>query len=412
MMRIVRHRLVPIIFSRLTTSAAGMLASIALARALGPAGLGAYANLVATAGIAGTLLCMGMEIPYNLAATEEPRSGGNLLALVAGQASAALPIAALIWLVLHGLGNAPGASPIPFALVTAAFVLNQLTQPVMSGLQKQVWVNVAMAGLLVAQAVTITLLAAHALASVPVAVMINVAALALLGLGALALLLRGRRRGFSYRHALRDLFQQGRHYAFATLSGIVRLRIGIVLMGWYLPAHAIGNYQILQTLTEVLYLVPVTVSTYVLSVPLQGAALRREAMRAAVASCLVTLACGAGAAVVLPVVVPAFYGAGFAAVVRFGPLMLTGAVAFAVAKGISSYFSRMGWARLVTRVEIATTVAALVAFAVLVPVGGLGGAVWSFVAASWFGALVYAGLLVRMTPRRARFDPRFERRAA
>ncbi len=391
--RLFRHRLVAIICSRLTMSAAGMLVGIALARALGPAGLGDYAHLIATVAIVGTFLCMGMEIPYNLAATGNPHGGGNLLLLVAGQAAVTLPVAGLIWLVLDCTGNGPGGSPMLFALVAAAVVLNQLTQPVMSGLQKQVWVNIAMAILLLMQGLALMLLSRRGIASMPIAVMIYVLVLGLLGLVALALHWRGREVSFAYAQTVRDLFAQGRHYILATLGGILRLRIGIVLMGWYVPAHDIGNYQIMQTLTEVLYLIPVTVSTYVLSARMEGAALAQEAMRAALASCTITILCVLGVSIALPFAVPLLYGPGFGAAVTYGPLMLSGAVAFAVAKGISSWFSRMGRAALVTRVEVATTVVALAAFVMLVPAEGLRGAVWSFVIASWFGACVYAALL-------------------
>lgn len=398
-MPLLRHRLVGMVCSRLVASATGMFVGIALARALGPAGLGAYANLVAIAGIVGALFCMGMEIPYNLAATTDPRGGGNLLRMAAGQAACALPVAGLIWFAFDRTGAMPAISPMLFALVTGAFVFNQLTQPVLNGLQQQVRSNLAMAVLLAGQAGAITLLAAWALADVTSAVGLYVVVLALLGLGALALHWRDCHTGFSYRDAFCGLFSQGRHYLLATVGGVVRLRIGIVLMGWYLPAHDIGNYQVMQALTEVLYLVPVTVSSYVLSVRGEAPIVAREAARAALASVAVTLLCVAGLGVALPYLVPFLYGPGFGAVVAHGPLMLTGAIAFALGKGVSAYFSRMSWARIVMGVETATTAMALAAFAVLVPIGGLGGAVWAFVAASWFGALAYLWILAVMIMR-------------
>ena len=404
-MMLLRHRLAGIVCSRLVASATGMLVGIALARALGPAGLGGYANLVAVAGVAGALCCMGMEVPYNLAATADRRSGGNLMRLAAGQATCALPVAGLIWLALDRADIAPAASPVLFAFVTAAFVLNQLTQPVLSGLQQQVRVNLAMAALLIVQAAAIMLLAAHALAGVITTAVLYSAVLAMLGLGALAFQWNERRAGFSYREAFRDLFAQGRHYLLATLGGVLRLRIGIVLLGWYLPAHEIGNYQVMQTLTEVLYLVPVTVSTYVLSARGSAPLVAREAARAAFVSAAITISCVAVLAIALPYLVPFLYGPGFAGVVAHGPLMLTGAIAFAVAKGVSAYFSRMGWARLVMGVEISTTAVALAAFAALVPAGGLGGAVLAFVAASWFGALAYLWILIGMIMRGTAITP-------
>ena len=402
---LLRHRLVGMVCSRLVASATGMFVGIALARALGPAGLGAYANLVAMAGIVGALCCMGMEIPYNLAATTDPRAGGNLLRMAAAQAACALPVAGLIWLACASAGVMPATSPLLFALVTGAFVFNQLTQPVLSGLQRQVRSNLAMALLLAAQAGAITLLAAWAWANVTSAAALYSAVLALLGLGALALHWRDRRTGFSYREAFRGFFSQGRHYLLATVGGVVRLRIGIVLMGWYLPAHEIGNYQVMQALTEVLYLVPVTVSTYVLSTRGEVPVVAREAVRAAFASCAVTVLCAAGLAFALSYLVPLLYGPGFAAVAAHGPLMLTGAVAFALSKGVSAYFSRMSWSRIVMGVETTTTAMALLAFAVLVPAGGLGGAVWAFVAASWFGALAYLWILAVMIMRGTAVGP-------
>lgn len=404
-MLLLRHRLAGIVCSRLVASATGMLVGIALARALGPAGLGDYANLVAVAGVVGALCCMGMEVPYNLAATADRHGGGNLLRLAAMQAACALPVAGLIWLALDRAGGAPDASPLLFALVTATFVLNQLAQPVLSGLQQQVWANLAMAGLLAVQAGTIMLLAAQALASLTTTAALYSLVLATLGLGALACRWNERRAGFSYRETFRDLFAQGRHYLLATLGGVLRLRIGIVLMGLYLPAHDIGNYQVMQALTEVLYLVPVTVSTYVLSARGSASMLAREAARAALASCAITVFCVAGLAIALPVVIPFLYGPGFAAVVAHGPLMLTGAIAFALAKGVAAYFSRMGWSRLVMRVEIATTAVAFAAFAALVPAGGLAGAVRAFVAASWFGAFAYLWILVGMIVRGTAIGP-------
>lgn len=410
--RLLQHRLVAVICARLGASAAGFLVGIALARALGPAGLGDYAGLVAAAGIAATLLCLGTEIPYNLAATSDRRAGGNILVVAAGHAACAFPLAGLAWLILAGAGNAPGTSPVAFALLTAAFVLNQLAQGIMSGLQKQVQVSLILTALLAAQAAAIVALAAFGLADEPAVVMIYTAVLAFPGLAALALHVRGRRTDFSYRAAIGAIFGEGRQYFLGTLAGVLRLRAGIVLMGWYMPARDIGSYQIMQTVTEVLYLVPVTVSTYILSLPGEGGPLARDAARAGLASCAITALCALAAVAALPYAVPWLYGPGFEPVLVHGPLMLTGAVAFAVAKGVSAYFSRMGWARLVTRVEVSTAAVALVAFAFLVPDGALAGAVWSFVIAAWFGALAHVAQLARMLRRATACCPAPQERRA
>ena len=391
-----RHKLLPTIVSRLSTSAAGMIVGIALARTLGPNSLGSYANLVANASIVGTLLCFGMEIPQNLRAARTPDIAGNLLLLVDFHAACSGVAGCIIWFGMDIFGIKPNSSAVSFGIVVAVLVLNQLTQPVLSGIQRQIHCNITMTALLLLQAVALLVSFYSGIASVELAIIIYAVSLGSLYFLSLTSVFKTRIAAFPYGTAFKDAIGEGKHYILSTFSGIVRLRASIVIMGWYLPHDKIGNYQIMQSITEVLYLVPVTISTYIISSRKSGHDLIREIFIANISSVGITTACVIGISITLPFLVPLIYGEGFELAIQLGPVMLSGSIAFAVAKGISAYLSRLEMARTITWIEISTTVVALVSISILIPQAELVGAAWGFTIASWFGAFCYAFCAIRV----------------
>lgn len=398
---LIRHQLLWIIVSRLAVSAAGLLAGIVLARTLGPAGFGAYANLLASAAIIGTFLCLGTETPYTLRAARNSTEDAGLLRLIGIHAMLSLPITLAVWVGMEWLSPATRPSWLLIPTV-AAFILYQLTFPVMSGWQRQKIANVIAAFLLLLHAglvFTFSRTGAHLL---PIALMSYIVSLAGLYVAALLLASPPPNRGLGYGATALSLLQEGRAFLLATAFGIIRIRANVVLLGWYRPSTEIGNYQIMQTFMEVLFLIPVTVSTYLLSSRVDGRIFLRAARAATIASCAITALMAAAIAVALPWIIPGLYGKGFEDAVALGPLMLSSAIAFAITKGIAAYFAKTGHAALIARLELWTTCIFLAATILLIQQWGVAGAVYGFMAATWLGAGLHLFCVMRMLRQRER----------
>lgn len=392
---LIRHQLLWIIVSRLAVSAAGLLAGIVLARTLGPAGLGAYANLLASAAIIGTFLCLGTEVPYNLRAARSSTEGVGLLRLIGIHAILSLPITLVAWVGMGWLS--PAARPSWLLIPTvAAFILYQLTFPVMSGWQRQKIANVIAALLLLLHASLVLAFSRTGTNLLPIALMSYIGSLAGLYAAALVLGSSPPERKLSYGATALSLLQEGRAFLLATAFGVIRMRANVALLGWYRPSIEIGNYQIMQTFMEVLFLIPVTVSTYLLSSGADGRTLLREARATTMASCAITALMAAAIALALPWIIPGLYGEGFQDAVALGPLMLSSALAFAITKGIAAYLAKIGHAALIARLELGTTCVFLTATIILIRQWGLVGAVYSFMAAAWLSAGLHLLCVVRV----------------
>jgi O-antigen/teichoic acid export membrane protein len=377
-------------------SGAGLLLGIVLAHALGPTGLGNYASVMASAVIIGTLLSFGTEIPYNIRAAHDPDQGIGLLTLIGLQATFSLPIAGVIWLVLRSVDRtaAPSWLMVPAA---AAFILNQLTLPVLSGLQRQITGNIIASVLLLLQALTIFLISrVQTQLLLPIAISCYIVSLIILYIVSVAALVKRGIHDFKLLTISKDLIREGKVYLLATACGVIRLRANVAILAWLTPASEAGNYQILQTCMEVLFLIPVAASTYILSSRSEGSDLFSEAIAAGSVSCVATALGALAIACALPSLVPLLYGSGFDQVVRFGPLMLTGAVAFAISKGVAAYLAKLRRASLITQLELVITMVFVASTVPAIKSWGLAGAIYSFQAATWIGALLYLSCFVRV----------------
>jgi O-antigen/teichoic acid export membrane protein len=394
------HKLLWIIATRFGVSAAGLLVGIVLARTLGPDGLGTYANLLASAVIIGTVFCLGMEVPYNMRAARHPNEGTGLLLLIGGQALLGIPVAAAIWFGLGWIDEAARPSWLLIPAV-AAFTLNQLTLPVLSGSQRQITANLVAGVLLVVHAGVVFAVSRTSISVLPVAIVSYIGSLLGLYLVAVGSRLRTGRGKFEYGPVAVSLLGEGRAYLLATACGILRMRANVALLGWHSSSSEIGNYQIMQTFMEMLFLIPLSVSTYLLSSRNEGRDFLAQARVTTAASFAITAVAALAIALALPWIVPVLYGKGFEQAVALAPFMLAASVAFAITKGAAAYFARTGHAALVTRLEFMTTCVFLAAAIPSIERWGLSGAVYSFLAATWSGAILHLFCFARIIRRRA-----------
>lgn len=386
--RYIRHRLLWIIASRFCTSAAGLLVGVVVAHTLGPGGLGAYANLLGFAVIVGTFCCLGMETPYNLRAAKRASDPTGLLLLIGFQAIASVPLATAVWFFIKSIYPGIGLNWL-FVPAVVCFILYQLTFPVLSGMQRQMTANLSAALFLVIHAAFVFFVArnlANPLTPTVVSYILSLAALylsAFIGQGKPYLVRPGHTRIPQF------LFGEGRPYLLATACGIIRIRGNVVILGWSASSQDIGNYQIMQTFMEALFLISVTTSSYLLSSQSEGAALFKQVYAVGSKSCIITAVAAIFVALVLPCFIPIIYGAGFHKAVVFSPILLTSAIGFSITKSSAAYLAKIGHASLITRLEFATTSLFLISAIPLTSLWGLEGAIYSFTGATWTGAALH-----------------------
>lgn len=392
-LRLIMHPLIPVLTSRFALSGAGFVCGVSLAHILGPTNLGIYSYIVSTASILAVVLSLGADVPYNIHAARRPSATANFLRMAFGQALAVSLIVPLVWMAIRYLGApAPGTSLLLLGVVFA-MVLNQLSYSVSAGAQKQVQVNLILAALIVSQPLGVYALTRAGVGPIGSAVAAYVAVYVLAMTVSYFILIKRREDDFPYLSLFKSVTFEGRHNLLSTVSGIVRIRGPIIILSAYAPSSSVGVYLVAQTLTELLYLVPVSISTSILSLTSSGPALFRESLKYAATGVGITLGAVLFLSFLLDHLVPLLYGPEFIAVIGYGRIMLWGAVAFSVAKCLSSFLYKVGSGGIAARVELGSTVAFLVLAPLMIKTWGVQGAAWSFVITSWLPAIAYGAVI-------------------
>jgi O-antigen/teichoic acid export membrane protein len=369
----------------------GFATSIVVARALGPQGRGVLALIGVLSDIVIWFATLGLGSAYAYLAGKGsvPRAAllGNclLLALALGAVAAAGVLAGAGWLLAAPFRGVTAwqlvlaAAALPFAAVT--FLLGNIL--IGAGLVR------AQAALQVGSAAFMAAASAVALLGLGLGVdgmvVVLVASAVLVAAAHLGILWRAW--GLSFRGALpigRQAIAYGLKAYVGTITSYVWLRADVVLLNLFAGPAAVGHYSLAGNLAEKLWLLDASVGRAVL--PRVIAAGRREAaVLAARASRNLLFVTGVAAAVLAaasPWLVPFLYGEAFRPAVAPLVLLLPGIVVQSAARCVAGYYSgQLGRPQVYSTISAVTMVAALLAYAALIPgLGAVGAAIGSTLA--------------------------------
>lgn len=378
---------------RLSTSGVGFVASIFIARGLGPRGRGEYALPVAIAGIAVALSHVGLEHANIFLASRKMSlrtlwANATFVGVVAGVAACLTLIVASLAAGPQMFGGLPdswiavAALQVPILLLTLYWVgLLQLDGRLVAASRARLAGAVVLAGLsgllLLAELATpFRALIAWGVATVVVW---------------LILLILCARSGLAGRELDWSAIRRGLTFGLKTYIGVtlffLLLRIDQLLVAGFLGLRAVGIYSLAVVLAEFLWLFTESFAAALLhhQVRAEEGAERRLGDATARMSLLVSLGVAILAWVAAPIAVRLAYGTEFEDVVWPFRLLLPGVVALSVQRPMGAVIVKEGRVWLVSVFGAGAVAVNLAANVVLLPWIGVEGA-------SIASALSYAGL--------------------
>lgn len=387
--------------ARLVNLALGAVAGVVIARELAPLGRGQYAVVVTTAGTAIALSHLSVEQAH-LSMWRTTALRRTLVANAVVLAAAVGCVAALTaYAVVHELGPArvPVYSSAAMAVALAAVPVSILVLYTNSLVALSGRVDRLNRGLLLSAIVqTTTLVALAALDQLTVTAVVVVWSLtASVPLVATLPVLRPRARHLS-RRVMRAELARGARYHLGGALLFLLFRADIFLVNALRSAEEVGLYALAVTLAELLYVLSDSVAQTI--VERQAGADRRDAAGITALAVRVSLV-GAGAAmialaVVVPIGLPAVYGADFRGSVSPFVLILPGVLAFAASRPIAALLATLDMAWVVTGLSAGAFALNIFLGIVLIPRLGIDGAALASTIA--YTALA-AGYLVAATQR-------------
>jgi O-antigen/teichoic acid export membrane protein len=407
---IARSRFVRQVSGTLSARAAivilGLVASVVVARTLGPSGRGEYAVAVAVSAIAVQVSNLGLHTSSSWAAAQRPDLVGKLLAngVVASLTIGAIAIAAMSIAVIL----VPSLLPVPpglFALVLVSIpvgLLYLVLVNLMLGIQRVRLYN----GLELANR-TLSVLVTAVMAAV--GILTSFAAYAAVVGSAVAAALAGMvlvRRRYGGARPDKDLFVglagYGLRSYLASMFTLLLLRVDLVLVQYLLGSTQAGLYSIAVGLAEIVYLAPVVISTLLfprLTAQRDDAVRWHEARRALVVVGAVAAVLALTAGVLGNSIVFVLYGPEFAESVPALYWLLPGIVFLSAHTVLMHYFYAVGTPTVAVAAPLAGWVLNLFLNVVLIPQVGI-------VGASLASSLAYGVVLVISLTWFARSRPR------
>jgi antigen flippase len=324
---------------------AGIVSSIVTARTLGPVGRGAYFYVITLAGMATQFGNLGLPSSnvYSLARNEAllPKLAGNAfwISLVVGGAAAAAT------LLVDAVSGSPRVSATWFVLLIVPPTLyGLLGSNLLVGLSRIRDYNLFQLG---STGLQLILVVVAGLLHPSVAVFLGISALTGT-VGAAWLLVILRRLGRISWQFHWTLVRQNVRYAAkaysATVLGYAVSRAGVFLLRSFADKSQLGIYSVAVQFSDVLIIVPATVSMVLFPELLRsGAAGRfsrttRAATYVGLAMTILSLCTG----VVATFVVPLLFGRAFAPASTVLWVMLPGVLALSVANIMSQYLATHG----------------------------------------------------------------------
>lgn len=396
---------------RLAAAVVGLVASVAISRALGPHGRGVYAVAVAIATVAFTVGTVSLHraLQYEWSRGPEPERLGRAALVAGGWGGVASALAAAA-IIAAWPGPVPGWGIVGLALAAVPALV--LSAHVTTLLVLHERPAAAAGAALLACAVQTVLLTAGAMAGVLTPTMV-VAMWVLAGMLTLAFALRRLPRGTAGAGSTggaalaRTLLRRGARYHTGYLANHLLLRGDILLVAALRGTREAGLYSLAVAVTE-----PITLATTAVAQSGWAAQARGEGGDRYTAQLAgVALATGAllavAAAVLAGPMVPLLFGAAFAPAVPALLARLPGVVALGMREPLDVALSRRDRAALSSSAAVAALLVNVPLNLLLIPRwGGVGAGVASSVAyaiqlaviAGWF--LRDAGLpAVALLPR-------------
>jgi O-antigen/teichoic acid export membrane protein len=365
--------------AQVVTALGGFLTSIAVARILGPDGLGAYTVALSLLLVLGAIGSLGLEngIAWSVAGGRwAPRSAlrdSQLLAIVLGIVGVGVVVAARV-----AFPDAFAGMSVEVTAIAAAGL------PFLISWQYSRWLAVArdryeafvVPPALVTVLALVLCAAGAALDDVRGMVIGLSVAYALTALIALADAIRSRpsaegRRGWP---PLREATSFGIRANAATALQLLNFRIDLFVLSAVVTGDDLGTYATAVSVTSVMFLVPQTLAQVVFprvaalttdtSLHEQRSIVEAKALRHV---SLITLISLPVVAVAMAIAIPLLFGRDFDDAIVLGLILLPGCALFGIASVLAATINGRGFPGFSLRAAAISTPVALVLYAVLIP---------------------------------------------
>ena len=361
----------------------GVGTSAVLARALGPAGHGAYAAAVTFGGLGVHAVSLGLPGANNYAAARDPK---HLPALLANSGAVTLALGGGAALALAAVATtAPALLPVSGALAAVALgwipvgLAHALLLGLLLGRQRvraHYGIELAMRGGLWVAFAALWVGGARGVATFAAAALAALAGAATAAWWALGGPVRTGRPSLAL---LRDHARYGAKSWGINLLGFAVLRVDLLLMYRWRPGPETGWYAAAAQAAENIYLVPGVVGSLLLArlaaIP-DPAHRARQAGRAIRAAAWMMLALTVAAAAAAPILIPLIFGSEFSPSVPLLWCLLPGIACLGVQAVAAQYLASAGLPRGLVGVWAAGCALNLAANAWAIPAHGGVGAAW------------------------------------
>lgn len=355
------------------------VASVLIARSLGPVGKGQLSVLQQVPGTLLVLLNLGLTGAntyfVGTKRTDTETATGNSLLFAAVVGTASFPI---VWLMTLGpLGVVEGLNPLPVAIAAATLPFG-LAATFVAGISvgQGKLRQMAIAQMLGAT-VSMTVIVAAYIAGVLALTTAMIAALLALLIGLvfnLRSIMYGAGRLRLSLQALRASSKYSAKSYLSNLAGYLNYRQDILLVGYLAGAGAVGVYSIAVTFAELMWYVPNSVASAIMAKSMregeqEGAALTARTARMTL---VIMLAMSALAVLLIRPVISFFYTDAFLPAWTAFLILLPGVWLIGIAKVLGGYLGAQG--RLFPSLSVASALLNLAGNLALVPVLGFNGA--------------------------------------
>ena len=382
------------------------LASIVLARALGPDGYGTFAVAFSIQWILAALASLGLAngIGYEVA-TGRWQPGSALRHGVAGSIALGLVGAAGGAVVIAAAGDStlPDVSTAAIVVLMAGVPLG-VAVVVLVGIAIALERYEAAAVMLAGQPIAVAALAAAATIHYGVSATVAAIGIAVVTTGIASVIWALRLASKLDRESdakprparLREAIRFGAQTWAADLFSLLNLRADLILIGALAGAQEAGLYAVATTVVSLGLIVPHAFAQVLL--PRIGA-LDQEAGTAGAAAAIrpagrhavLVAATTSIALILLVLLIPAFYGAGFEDSVVLGLVLVPGVAALGVSRVLGYMLAGLGEPGVLLRLLAAVVIPTLVAYVVVIPWAEAMGA--AIVSTTSYGAILVVTLV-------------------
>jgi O-antigen/teichoic acid export membrane protein len=383
--------------------ALSMVTGIVLARVLGPEQRGELGTIILWPGVVAAIAILGLPdaVAVLVASRSMPlRDALRTALVVVGLLSAAALIAVVGILIVVTAEMSPSAK-LGAAVYVAFLPINMVTLTLvgaLTGSQRFVSLNIVRVSVVAVAAIVLPLLALTGSLTVASAAATYIAA----NLVALSISIAAVRRvrasasGNATRQNAARLLDYGVRSQAGVVAGLVSERLDQLVISAFLPSREFGLYLAAIALTSGCAIV--STSVVIVMVPriaaLSGALRLGEARRYLRLAGLLTAAIAILTAAAAPILMTLLFGTAFGEASLPAQVLLLGAIPLALSRVLGAVSRACGQPWAASRGEWLALLAAVPAYAVLLPVAGILGAAWASVIA-YTGSLIIQAVFAR-----------------